>query len=71
MHLTTCSIVKGLTEYKIDRKVLTLHAFFSLQVVTWEVYNAKLASFDILVKARNFLVFQVCAPTRVLRDIAG
>lgn len=28
--------------------------------VTWDAYNAKLEGFGILVKARNFLVFQVC-----------
>ena len=34
------------------------------RTVTWEAYNAKLKSFGILVKARNFLVFQVRPPTR-------
>ena len=28
--------------------------------VTWAAYEEKLKSFGILVKARNFLVFQVC-----------
>ena len=32
--------------------------FIDGNVVTWDVYNAKLISLDILVKARNFLVFQ-------------
>lgn len=38
----------GGSEYRIDGKV-----------VTWDDYNAKLKSLGILVKARNFLVFQV------------
>ncbi|XP_009766461.1 structural maintenance of chromosomes protein 1 [Nicotiana tabacum] len=37
----------GGSEYRIDGKV-----------VNWDEYNAKLKSLDILVKARNFLVFQ-------------
>jgi len=37
----------GGSEYRIDRNQ-----------VTWDVYNAKLRSLGILVKARNFLVFQ-------------
>ncbi|WJX18420.1 Structural maintenance of chromosomes protein 1, variant 2 [Trifolium repens] len=37
----------GASEYRIDDSV-----------VTWDVYNAKLKSLGILVKARNFLVFQ-------------
>ncbi|KAE9612204.1 hypothetical protein Lal_00022122 [Lupinus albus] len=37
----------GASEYRIDGNV-----------VTWDVYNAKLKSLGILVKARNFLVFQ-------------
>jgi structural maintenance of chromosome 1 len=38
----------GGSEYRIDGRV-----------VTWDDYNAKLRSLGILVKARNFLVFQV------------
>lgn len=38
----------GASEYRIDGKA-----------VNWDEYNAKLKSLDILVKARNFLVFQV------------
>ncbi|CAG7883057.1 unnamed protein product [Brassica rapa] len=37
----------GSSEYRIDNRV-----------VTWEEYNGKLRSIGILVKARNFLVFQ-------------
>ncbi|KAK3026158.1 hypothetical protein RJ639_040545 [Escallonia herrerae] len=37
----------GASEYRIDDKV-----------VTWDAYNAKLKALGILVKARNFLVFQ-------------
>ncbi|XP_028765493.1 structural maintenance of chromosomes protein 1 [Neltuma alba] len=37
----------GVSEYRIDGST-----------VTWDVYNAKLKSLGILVKARNFLVFQ-------------
>ncbi|OIT08367.1 PREDICTED: structural maintenance of chromosomes protein 1 [Nicotiana attenuata] len=37
----------GGSEYRIDGKI-----------VNWDEYNAKLKSLDILVKARNFLVFQ-------------
>lgn len=29
------------------------------QVVSWDTYNAKLESLNLMVKARNFLVFQV------------
>ncbi len=36
------------SQYKIDNRT-----------VTWDAYIAKLKSFGILVKARNFLVFQV------------
>ena len=32
------------------------------QTVSWEAYNAKLESLNLIVKARNFLVFQVRAP---------
>jgi structural maintenance of chromosome 1 len=39
---------QGGSEYQIDNRT-----------VSWEEYNAKLKSFGILVKARNFLVFQV------------
>ena len=38
----------GGSEYRIDGKV-----------VNWDEYNEKLKSLGILVKARNFLVFQV------------
>jgi hypothetical protein len=37
------------SQYKLDNRT-----------VTWDAYNSKLKSFGILVKARNFLVFQVC-----------
>jgi chromosome segregation ATPase len=37
------------SQYKLDNRT-----------VSWDAYNAKLRSFGILVKARNFLVFQVC-----------
>ncbi len=36
------------SQYKIDNRT-----------VSWDAYNSKLKSFGILVKARNFLVFQV------------
>lgn len=42
---------QGGSEYRIDNRI-----------VTWDEYNAKLKSFGILVKARNFLVFQVSMP---------
>eukprot|EP00040_Diaphanoeca_grandis_P035198 m.220674 g.220674 ORF g.220674 m.220674 type:complete len:1237 (-) comp33325_c2_seq1:161-3871(-) len=38
---------KGGTEYRIGKKV-----------VTWEAYNAQLEKLNLMVKARNFLVFQ-------------
>ena len=38
---------KGGSQYRLDQKV-----------VTWDKYNAKLESLDLIVKARNFLVFQ-------------
>lgn len=34
-------------------------AIVSEQVVSWDTYNAKLESLNLMVKARNFLVFQV------------
>ncbi|XP_078441861.1 structural maintenance of chromosomes (SMC) family protein [Wolffia australiana] len=47
LHFTRSITSSGGSEYRIDGKV-----------VTWEEYNAKLKSLGILVKARNFLVFQ-------------
>jgi structural maintenance of chromosome 1 len=41
----------GSSEYRIDNKT-----------VTWDVYNNTMRSLGILVKARNFLVFQVTYP---------
>ena len=38
------------SQYKLDNRA-----------VSWDAYNSKLRSFGILVKARNFLVFQVCS----------
>lgn len=38
---------KGGSEYRLNQKV-----------VPWDKYNAKLESLDLIVKARNFLVFQ-------------
>ena len=32
--------------------------YLNSKVVTWNVYNAQLEKFNILVKAKNFLVFQ-------------
>jgi structural maintenance of chromosome 1 len=40
--------IAGTSEYKLNN-----------QVVTWKRYNATLERFNILVKAKNFLVFQV------------
>jgi hypothetical protein len=40
----------GSSEYSINGKV-----------VTWDAYDARLQKFGILVKTRNFLVFQVCS----------
>ena len=45
---TSASETTFQSQYKIDGRT-----------VTWDAYNAKLKSFGILVKARNFLVFQV------------
>lgn len=39
--------------------------------VTMEAYNKKLEGYGILVKARNFLVFQVCSSVVVGRGVAG
>lgn len=39
------------SQYKLNSKT-----------VTWEAYNTQLKQFNILVKARNFLVFQVWPP---------
>ena len=41
------------SQYRIDGRV-----------VTWEAYKDKLGTFGILVKARNFLVFQVWGACR-------
>jgi hypothetical protein len=43
---TMCN--ETLRRYRINHKT-----------VSWEQYNAKLASINLIVKARNFLVFQV------------
>lgn len=47
LQFTRTITSSGGSEYRIDGKV-----------VTWDEYNAKLKSLGILVKARNFLVFQ-------------
>lgn len=68
---TELSFTRGITlqsvsEYRINDKT-----------VTWEEYNNKMRSLGILVKARNFLVFQVrtllqstlfCLPIDLLHD---
>lgn len=48
LHFTRTISSAGGSEYRIDDKA-----------VTWDAYGAKLKSLGILVKARNFLVFQV------------
>lgn len=48
LQFTRTITSSGGSEYRIDGKI-----------VTWDEYNAKLKSLGILVKARNFLVFQV------------
>ena len=48
LRFTRTITSSGGSEYRIDNRV-----------VNWEVYNGKLRSIGILVKARNFLVFQV------------
>ncbi|CAN6829526.1 unnamed protein product [Brassica oleracea] len=49
----TCAITSaGGSEYRIDNRV-----------VNWDEYNGKLRSLGILVKARNFLVFQLAPAT--------
>lgn len=48
LHFTRTITSSGGSEYRIDGKV-----------VNWDEYNARLRSLGILVKARNFLVFQV------------
>ncbi|CAN1245026.1 Structural maintenance of chromosomes protein 1 [Linum grandiflorum] len=47
LHFTRGITSAGASEYRIDGKV-----------VNWDEYNGKLRSLGILVKARNFLVFQ-------------
>ncbi|KAK7857484.1 structural maintenance of chromosomes protein 1 [Quercus suber] len=47
LHFTRIITSSGGSEYRIDGTT-----------VTWDVYNAKLRDLGILVKARNFLVFQ-------------
>ncbi|CAI0385767.1 unnamed protein product [Linum tenue] len=47
IHFTRAITSAGASEYRIDDKV-----------VNWDEYNKKLRSLGILVKARNFLVFQ-------------
>lgn len=48
LQFTRTITSSGGSEYRIDGRV-----------VNWDEYNAKLRSLGILVKARNFLVFQV------------
>lgn len=48
IHFTRTITSSGGSEYRIDGRV-----------VTWDQYNEKLRELGILVKARNFLVFQV------------
>ena len=48
LQFTRSITSSGGSEYRIDSRV-----------VNWEEYNGKLKSLGILVKARNFLVFQV------------
>lgn len=48
IHFTRTITGGGGSEYRVDGRV-----------VTWDEYNGKLKSIGILVKARNFLVFQV------------
>ena len=48
LQFTRSITSSGSSEYRIDGKT-----------VTWDDYNAQLKSLGILVKARNFLVFQV------------
>lgn len=52
LQFTRTITSNGGSEYRIDGKV-----------VTWDDYNGKLKSLGILVKARNFLVFQVILET--------
>ncbi|XP_043715175.1 structural maintenance of chromosomes protein 1 isoform X2 [Telopea speciosissima] len=47
LQFTRTITTAGTSEYRLDGKV-----------VTWDEYNSKLKSLGILVKARNFLVFQ-------------
>jgi hypothetical protein len=48
LHFTRTISSNGSSEYRIDN-----------QSVGWDAYNNKMKSLGILVKARNFLVFQV------------
>lgn len=48
LHFTRTITSSGSSEYRVDGTT-----------VTWDIYNAKLRDLGILVKARNFLVFQV------------
>nr|TKW10721.1 hypothetical protein SEVIR_6G185300v2 [Setaria viridis] len=58
LHFTRTITGAGGSEYRIDGRL-----------VTWEDYNAKLRSLGIIVKARNFLVFQEL--TALLEQISG
>ena len=42
---------------------------YILQVVNWDTYNRELEALGLLVKARNFLVFQVCASDDVVAAV--
>lgn len=55
IQFTRAITSSGSSEYRIDGKS-----------VSWEAYNDKLKSLGILVKARNFLVFQVNLHDRIL-----
>ncbi|CAN1245030.1 Structural maintenance of chromosomes protein 1 [Linum grandiflorum] len=57
LHFTRGITSAGASEYRIDGKV-----------VNWDEYNGKLRSLGILVKARNFLVFQISGSEEFKRD---
>lgn len=49
LHQLMLFLIGGSSEYKINNKVVQLHE-----------YSEELEKLGILIKARNFLVFQVC-----------
>jgi structural maintenance of chromosome 1 len=58
VHFSRTLTAQGTTAYQLNDRNCT-----------WEQYNAKLLSYNVIVKAKNFLVFQV--RVSVIREVCG